>query len=214
MGRALGYAWVVALSFAAGASAADDDRLVKKVHSTGKSGAPEPSPFTPERETAALEFVAKHHAELGRLLTRLKELNREDYERAVRELFATRERLAAVERTDERQYPWALELWQVESQIKLLAARHAYAAKPDPATEAELKQLLYRQVDLQRQIIEHNRDRALESIKGMNDNIKLLQDKRDEFVERRLQGLIRIPAAAAAQAAPQSAVEPAAEAKP
>ncbi len=163
---------------------------------------PEVPPFTPQRETAALGFVAQHHSELGALLARLKEVKREEYEQAIRELFHTRERLALIRAGDERQYALALEIWQVESQIKVLAARHAVAAKQDLELEQELKRLLYNQVDLQRQIVEHNRDKVLKSLEAMNANVQLLKDKREEFVQRRMQSLIRIPAKAGKNATP------------
>jgi hypothetical protein len=38
-------------------------------------------------------------------------------------------------------------------------------------------------------MIEHNHRRGLAMLKVMEDNIKLLQEKRDELVERRFRGL-------------------------
>jgi len=182
-------------------AAADVQRPLQAAQG-GKQAVPEPPPFTPERETAALEFVGKHHAELSGLLAGLKELKRDEYELAIRELFQTRERLAAIRTGDEGLYGLMLEIWQVESQVKVLAARHAVAAKPDAMVEQEIKDLLYKQVDLQRRIVEHNRDKVLKSLEGMNANIELLKNKREEFVERRLQGLIRMRAKGAREAAP------------
>lgn len=73
-------------------------------------------PFAPQREAAAWEFVALHHSELGVLPTWFKEVKREAYDQAIRELFHNRERLALIRAGDERQYILALEIWQVESQ--------------------------------------------------------------------------------------------------
>lgn len=47
--------------------------------------------------------------------TRFKEVKREAYDQAIRELFHNRERLALIRAGDERQYALALEIWQVES---------------------------------------------------------------------------------------------------
>jgi hypothetical protein len=195
--------WVILIAAvcAAAAPAGDAPQAAKGGHQ-GKSAMAEPPPFTPERETAALEFVGRHHAELGELLARLKELKRDEYESAIRELFQTRERLAAIRAGDEPLHALMLEVWQVESQIKVFAARHAVAARPDPKLEQEIKDLLYKQVDLQRKIIEHNRDKSLKTLEAMNANIKLLSEKREEFVERRLQNLIRISPKAAKNATP------------
>jgi len=158
----------------------------------GKNAMPEPPPFSPEREAKALEFVGRHHPDLAPVLQRLKGLNRAEYEQAIRELFETSERLAVMKPLDEALHGLMLEAWQVDSEIKLLAARYSVAARKDPAVEARLRELLYRQIDLQRRQVEHNRDRALATLKGMEANIKLLADNREEFVQRRFQNLIQV----------------------
>src|SRR5687767_13810045 len=53
--------------------------------------------ITPEREAAVMTFVKHHHAELAELLIHLKENAPKEYERAVRDLFRTSERLAQVQ---------------------------------------------------------------------------------------------------------------------
>jgi hypothetical protein len=145
--------------------------------------------FTPQRETAALEFVAQHHAELSEVLTRLKKLSRDQYEQAIHQLSQEAEKLATVRANDEKLHELMLEAWKVKSRIEVLGARLACAKEKDPALEAELKKLLYRQVDLHRLTIEHNRERTLAMLKVMETNIKLLADKREEMVERRFRTL-------------------------
>src|SRR6478736_3014044 len=55
---------------------------------------------TPEREAAAMAFVKQHHPELADLLTMLKAGNQKEYEKAVRELYRTSERLAQIQERD------------------------------------------------------------------------------------------------------------------
>jgi hypothetical protein len=145
--------------------------------------------FTPEREAAALAFVQQHHAELGEVLAHLKKLNRDQYEQAIRQLFLEIEKLTLVQSNDEKLHALMLESWKVNSRIEVLAARLAAAREKSPEQEAELKKLLYRQVDLHRQQIEHNRERTLATLKVMEANIKLLEEKRDEMVDRRFRNL-------------------------
>jgi hypothetical protein len=145
--------------------------------------------FTADRETAALQFLEQHHAALGEVLSRLKGVNRAEYEQAIRELSHEAEKLSAVAKKDAKLHELMLEQWKVGSRIEVLAARLACAKDKDPALMEALKELLYRQVDLQRQMIEHNHRRGLAMLKVMEDNIKLLQEKRDELVERRFRGL-------------------------
>ena len=57
-------------------------------------------PITPEREAAVMAFVRQHHAELGELLVRLKDTNSQEFERAIRDLSRTSERLAQIRKND------------------------------------------------------------------------------------------------------------------
>jgi hypothetical protein len=141
--------------------------------------------FTTERETAALRFIAEHHPELGEVLARLKTLNREQYEQAIRQLSHERDKLTNVQPNDEKLYELMLEAWKVNSRIEVLAARIANLQEKDPKLEAQLKDLLFRQVDLHRLTVEHNRERTLATLKVMEANIKHLQENREEIAERR-----------------------------
>lgn len=164
---------------------------VQKPAAAGKIPPPPLPAFTPQREAAALDFVAQHHPELSGVLAQLKGLKRDEYEQAIRELAQTQERLALAQQSDEALHDLMLDAWKADSQIKLLAARLACALEPDAAVEAELKTLLYKQVDLQRQIVEHNRQRTLAILEGLEDNIQWLKDHRDKLVDQRYRNLTR-----------------------
>jgi hypothetical protein len=161
--------------------------------------------FTSEREAAALQFVAEHHAELGAVLGSLKTLDREQYEQAIRELAQTMERLAMLQAKDPVLYELSLEGWKINSRIEVLAAHLASAKAKDPELEAELKDLLYRQIDLQREQVEHNRKRLLESLEGMETNIKWLRDNREQLAQRRFQNLIQVRQKMASKRKPDAA---------
>src|SRR5690242_13764878 len=59
---------------------------------------------TPEREAAVLTFVQRNHAELADLLAALKTNDPQQYERAIRDIFRTTERLAQIQERDPLQY--------------------------------------------------------------------------------------------------------------
>jgi hypothetical protein len=160
--------------------------------SARKPTGPELPAFTPEREISALEFVREHHPELGEVLTGLKTLKPEEYEQAIREIFQTQQRLAAVKGGDEKLYELLREAWTVNSRIELLAARLACAREKNVTLESELKRLLYKQVDLQRQQVEHNRERLLASLKNMEANLTWLAENRESLVEKRFRNLTRV----------------------
>lgn len=155
-----------------------------------RGGTPAKLPqFTPQREKAALEFVAEHHPELSGVLARLEQANRQQYEQAIRELFDTSERMALVKARDEELYALMLEGWKAQSRAEVLAARLAFADKEDPALEAELRELIARKVDLERQTIEHNRQRTLRLLEGMEKSLKSYDENRDAIIERRVNSL-------------------------
>jgi hypothetical protein len=160
-------------------------------------------PFTPERETAALQFIAEHHPELAEVLSRLKSLSREQYEQAIRQLSQERDKLANVKLNDEKLHGLMLEAWKVNSRIEVLAARIANLPEKDARLEAQLRKLLYEQVDLHRLTVEHNRERTLAAAKVMEANIKLLQERREEIAERRFLQYTTVKKAPPTQGTPQ-----------
>jgi hypothetical protein len=171
-----------------GQAAARDPAMAKD----GSVAKPELPPFTPQREEAALRFIVEHNAELGQVLRPLKTFARDQYEQAIRELSQTIDRMAAVQQNDKELYELMLGAWKVNSQIEVLAARLASGKESDSALEAELKGLLYQQIELQRQQVEHNRQRTLASLKSMEAGIKWLTENRDQLAERRFQHLIQV----------------------
>jgi hypothetical protein len=161
--------------------------------------------FTPQREAAALAFVAEHHSQLREVLGRLKSLDRGQYEQAIRELFQAAEKLRLVKDKDAELHALMLEAWKVNSRIEVLASRIMSAQEAAGELEAELKELLYRQVDLQRQQVEHNRKRLLAALEGMEANIRWLKENRETFVARRFRNLTQVTPKTAAKRPQQPA---------
>lgn len=184
--------WLLAMcSMNLGGRSSADPPAAKQPTASRKTPPPPLPAFTPEREAAAVDFVARNHAELSSVLVQLKGIKRDEYEQAIRELSQTQERLELIKPADEPLHELTLEAWKADSQIKLLAARLACAKEPDAAIEAELKSLLFKQVDLQRQIVEHNHERALAAVEDLETNIKWLKDHRDKLVDLRFRNLTR-----------------------
>ena len=80
-------------------------------------------PVSPKREAAAVLFAKQHHAELAELLDRLKASHPEQYIKAIRELDRTRDKLEKQRERDADRYAILLREWQVDSRVRLLAAR-------------------------------------------------------------------------------------------
>src|SRR5262249_21973120 len=107
--------------------------------------------ITPEREAAVKTFVDQHHPELGELLVHLKENNKKEYDKAVRDLFKTSERLAKVHESDEDRYELELKLWQTQSRIELLAAR--YKMNPTNELKKQLRDAIVQQQSLRKSLV-------------------------------------------------------------
>lgn len=142
----------------------------------------EPMAVTPSREAAAVAFAREHHPELGSLLVQLKKSNRSEYDKAVRELFRTSERLARIrERTPER-HELALQAWKVESRIRLLTAR--MMMKEDAPLEAELRAALDERIELRLRQLEAEQERLGTRLEDVTATLEETRTRRAEIVER------------------------------
>ena len=108
--RLSAYSWATVLWWAMSAAAIGDEvPATKAAGVVCKPSETELPAFTPELETASLEFVRRHHPELSAVLGQLKGLKRDEYEQAVREITKTTEKLAMLKAADERLYELSLE---------------------------------------------------------------------------------------------------------
>jgi|GEM_PF-2508194 len=145
--------------------------------------------ITPEREAAALEFAARHHPELAELIGSLKQGNPREYQRAIRELFRTSERMASIHERDPERYAMEIEAWKINSRLRLLAARLTMTS--DPELEAELRELLARQLDVRLALLTYERNRTEERLQQLNQTIETVQRSRERQLERSYQQLLR-----------------------
>lgn len=139
--------------------------------------------ITPQREAAAISFVQEHHPELAVLLVPLKRSNSKEYEQAIRELFRTSERLAQAKERDDGRYQLELEIWKIESQIRLLVAR--LTMNPDDMEfQEELRELLVQRVDLRIRRHRLERDRLASRLERLDEVISSLEGERDKLVDQ------------------------------
>ncbi len=145
---------------------------------------------TPQREAAAMSFVRQHHPELADLLVYLKQANTREYERAMRELFKTSERLAQAKERDNDRYEIELEIWKLESQVRLLVAR--ITMKPqDLALQEKLRSLLLQRVDLRLKRQRLERDRLAARVERLELDIDSLERERDAVAEQSYTQLLK-----------------------
>ncbi len=160
-------------------------------------------PVTAEQESAAMKFVEQHHAALVELLVYLKNSKSDHYDRAIRDLYRTHERLEQYRTRDEQRYHLELELWKSQSQIQLLAARLQMGAPSE--LEDRLRAELNHQFDLRIAILEHERTRTQARIAKLDEQIGKIRDSRSETIERHLRSLTKAVRNAEVKQKPQPA---------
>lgn len=149
-----------------------------------KNGRPRELPtFTPEREAAALTFVTAHHPELAPLLAGLKLSRPNEYQRAIRKLFADSERLAMNRENQPKQYELKLQEWKLESRIQLLVARLTMDRTPD--LEAQLRAALEEQVAVHRELLMQERERTQQKIAGLDREINAIDADGERVLKER-----------------------------
>ena len=143
--------------------------------------------ITLEREAAVMTFVRTHHPALEELLVRLRQGAPAEYERAVRDLLRTSERLAMIQERDADRYETSLALWKVQSRIHLLTAR--LSMKRDGAIEQELKQALREQLELERQDLKLERERLTTRLKRLEEQLSNMETNGDSLTEARYRAI-------------------------
>lgn len=156
---------------------------------TGKAKPASPAWFTPEREAAALTFVRAHHSELADLLARLKERRPHEYQKAVRDLFRVSERLTESRERRPERYELELQEWKLQSRVQLLVARMTMGRTPE--LEHELRGLLNEQLDLRREIVRLDRDRATARLQTLQKELDDLDARREQLLQERWEKAVK-----------------------
>lgn len=153
---------------------------------TGRKKVGNPMAITPAREAAAVTFARLYHPELAGLLDGLKKRNKRAYRQAIRQLYLDSERLGRIKDSNPKRYELALQIWKLDSRIRLLAARVVLVKNPDPKLEEQLRKAIGERVDLRLRQMQLDRDRTVNRLKKLDANIADLQEHRDRAVEQQL----------------------------
>jgi hypothetical protein len=127
---------------------------------------------TPEREAAALTFAKLHHPELASLLKVLKASPHDGYEDAVRDLFKTSERLTRLKARTPERYELELQLWKVDSRIRLLAAR--LAMEDNEELRDQLHKLLREKIDIRAAVLRDDRTKTAARLEKFDADLQQL----------------------------------------
>jgi hypothetical protein len=145
--------------------------------------------ITPEREAAVLNFVQRNHAELADLLAYLKSDQPEEYERAIKEIFRTTERLALIQERDPLQYELEVALWTGQSRVQLIAAKLKMSTSEELVKQ--LRDALGRQNDARLALLKHDRQKAADRLERVEADIVRFEADREKMIDRQVQLLTR-----------------------
>ncbi|WP_339728030.1 hypothetical protein [uncultured Gimesia sp.] len=134
-----------------------------------------------EREKLALEFAKSHHPELAKLIQRLKKHNLREYKRAIRDLDTTLTKLERFKKRDDERYRLTLERWEIDSRIRLLAARVSVMGSSED--KSEIKSLIKQRVDLQLELLKHDQKLAEKRVQKLKKSIAEIEQNRETFVD-------------------------------
>lgn len=144
---------------------------------------------TTEQEDSILKFVAENHPELATLLQTLREKDSQQYQVALRDLRATTERIGRLKTKNPARYENELEIWKVQSRIRLLRARRSLQADED--SEKELRTLLELEVDSRLKLLKLERSEQAARLEKLDEEIRLTQENRAKDVDFELQRALK-----------------------
>ncbi len=144
---------------------------------------------TPEREAAVMTFVQRNHAELADLLVYLRASQPEEYERAIKEIFRTTERLAAIQERDPLQYELEVAAWTTQSRVQLLAAKLKMGSSDDLIKQ--LRAALQVQNNAKVALLKHERQKAADRLEKLESDITRFEASRDDIIDKQLKLLTR-----------------------
>lgn len=142
-----------------------------------------------DREAAALAFAGLHHPELVGLIEQLRETNPAEYQKAIRELARTSERLNQIQPKESKRYELELNSWKIASRVRLLAARLTMSR--DPALEQELRDTLSQQIDARLQLLLLEQEEINGRLKKLDSTIETLRSTREEQAKKSFDNVIR-----------------------
>lgn len=170
------------------------------------AGEKNPPGITLEREAAVMTFVKQHHPELSELLIHLKEHSPNEYQRAVRDLFRTSERLAQIQERDSLTYELELKLWKARSRAQLISARLQMADNDE--LKKQLRVTLNEEYDTRIELLRRDHERASERAKNLGDQLEKLSQRRGDEIEKQMKQLTGSVRSGDAKAKPPAKKKP------
>ncbi|MDP6444781.1 MAG: hypothetical protein QGG36_30665 [Pirellulaceae bacterium] len=160
---------------------------------------------TAREEALALKFVAEHHSELAALLRTLKPMDEAAYSKGIQDLHRASHRLTQIKQRDERAFELEVAKWRYHSRAQLVAAR--LRMNKSESHVKELRELLMKEFDAQVAILKHNRDRQLERLQRLEQQIDRIEKSREHSIQRQITQVLGRQKTAKTKASPNRDVK-------
>lgn len=125
--------------------------------------------LTDAETEAALEFASKNHPELGELLQQLRRTSQAGFERGIREVHLTVQRLDRFRDKQPGRFDAEVNNWRTESKIRLLTAK--WVMSQDPVMAEEIQELLRSRQQAKLDRLRKERDRLAERLRVLDQQI-------------------------------------------
>lgn len=149
-----------------------------------------PPLVTAEQEATALAFAKSHFPELARLVAHLKKRQPQEYDRAVRDLSRTADRMSRLRQQDAGRYELELKAWKSESRIELLTAQ--WKLDPSDKIRTELRNELMRRGRLRRDVLVRERNKMADRLDKLDGQIEKFDRDHAASIDRLLDRLVPI----------------------
>ena len=167
-----------------------------------KSPTNSPTKVNPTRESVAMAFAQSHHPELVKLLLHLKSKRNAEYQKAITHIYQASERLGRLSDRNLERYQLQLEMWKLDSRIRLVAAR--LKMSPSTEIEQELETLLSKQVELRIALYTMEKKRLEARLSKVNEIIDQIEQDPQVLVRKDLERIKRSLRLIPSQAKPTS----------
>lgn len=145
--------------------------------------------LTAAAEKRAIQFAQAHHPELAVLLAQLKEMDEEKYKTAILELSRTEERLVRLQEKMADRYVSDLELWKIDSRVRLLVARSVSGMEAE--TREQLKKLLKIRYEIRAQQLRQEQERLQSRLARLHEQLDEHENRRDLLAEQEVDRLLK-----------------------
>ena len=146
--------------------------------------------ITPEREAAVMAFVRRHHKDLLDVVLYLKEHLPKDYQKAIRDIYRTQQRLSVFEdRGDLEKHKLELDLWKTQSRAQLLTAE--YRMTKNDKILNQIEKLLKRRYELRIMLLKHDRQKFVSRLDKLDQQIGKLKLAQQQSIARQIRLLTR-----------------------